>query len=532
MQTQVTVPWQANYDFGIGVDLSTGSPMGRAVVGETSGVTASEGAKTAFQISRITSTSDLETALGISVEASGGCGCFSASARMDYAKSTKVQSGSLFMLITARVELENLSIDDPSLSPAALALAGTPDAFATRFGNMFVRGIARGGLFIATLRFDTASSEESEAISAELSGSYGAFSADAKMHMESVQKQFHSELFISVYHEGGPVDLTMDDIQDGNQLYVMLQHWLESFQTDPAKNSVPYTVTLAPIAIANGPIPPNAAEIQHAQDVLVVCARKRSDILDGLNLMDYVAQHASRYEFVAPTTPADLAAASDGYQADLDVVGAAASYAINNVALAATPADFAAKSGLTFPRGLPPVPFPTLQLGGSDTLAKKGEMMAAADPLLCRLRDQQPEGEGRRGFFLGLAVAEHQTADGPGKAAVHDGLPAAEQQGFSLAVAFSLARNRAADAADRGAAVVAADPAVEKVADANSNVFYCLGFQVGTGIYGDPALGAIGNTATGPGGFAVRDALGSPDAVRGFNDAVRFHLGPPLRPRR
>ena len=131
----------------------------------------SQGAKAGFQISRINSTSDLETALGISVEASGGCGCFSASARMDYAKNSKVQNSSLFMAITSRVELENLSIDDPALCrPGA---RGRPDAFSSRFGNMFVRGIGRGGLFVAVLRFDTSSSEESESLSASLSGSYG-----------------------------------------------------------------------------------------------------------------------------------------------------------------------------------------------------------------------------------------------------------------------------------------------------------------------------------------------------------------------
>jgi hypothetical protein len=76
------------------------------------------------------------------------------------------------------------------------------------------------------------------------------------------------------------------------------------------------------------------------------------------------------------------------------------------------------------------------------------------------------------------------------------------------------------------------DPEVAKVARVSPNIFYCLGFQVATGIYGDPSLGASGNTATGPGAFKIRDDLADTDAVRGFNDAVKFHLGPPLRPRK
>jgi hypothetical protein len=450
---------------------------------------------------------------------------------MDYAKNSKVQSTSLFMAITSRVELENLSIDDPALSPAALELTGRPDAFSSRFGNMFVRGIGRGGLFVAVLRFDTSSSEESESLSASLSGSYGPFSAEAEMNISNALKNTRSEVFINVYHEGGPVNLSMDNIEDGNQLYVMLQKWLQAFHDDPAKNSVPYTVTLAPIAIANGPIPPNAADIQHAQDVLVLCAKQRSQILDGLNLMDYIAQNPSRYDFPPPTTRAEVVKALNGYQSDLALVAAAASAAINDVSAAAAPAEFATRTGKTYPAGLPPVPMPTMQKGMRDTLEAKGVILTAQNPLASTLRDQQPEGDMRRGFLIGMAVAEGQTLPGPGKDRIRGELPEEQRGGFDISVTFSLMRNRAIEQAEHGAAVVAADPQVAAVGRANSSVFYNLGFDVGTGIYGDPALGAAGNTATGPGAFAIRDALGHVDAIRGFNDAVRFHLGPPLRPR-
>lgn len=530
-QTQVKVPYLENYDFGVGADFATGSPMGKVVTGEVSGVTAAQGAKTQYTISRIHSTSELERALGISVEASGGCGCFSASARMDYAKTAKIQSSSLFMAITATVVLENLSIDDPTLSPAALEIAGRPDVFGGRYGNMFVRGIGRGGLFVAVMQVDTSDSEEAESISASLSGSYGLFSAEAEMSFSEVQKKHRAETRISVYHEGGPIDLSMDDITDAPQLYTMLQQWLTSFETDPAKYSVPYSVTLAPIAIANGPIPPNAADIQHAQDVLVLCAKQRSQILDGLNNMDYIAQHPGNYDYIPPTTPADIVKAFVGYQHDLDVVAETASYAIDHVIDAMGPADFAVKSGKVYPQGVPPTPMPTVQKGATDALAAYGEVLVNQDPLAGLLRDQQPEGATRRGFYIGMAKADGHTELGPGKDAFGARLPAAEQPGFRRGVEFIVARNKNAGLAGRGAAVAKADPAVLAVARANPNIHYCLGFDIATGIYGDPALGAQGNTAAGPGAFRIRDAL-SADGQRGFMDGVAFHLGPPLRPRR
>ena len=48
--------------------------MGKVVEGDVSGVTDAIGATTSYDISRINTTSELETALGIDVEASGGGG--------------------------------------------------------------------------------------------------------------------------------------------------------------------------------------------------------------------------------------------------------------------------------------------------------------------------------------------------------------------------------------------------------------------------------------------------------------------------
>jgi hypothetical protein len=529
---QVEVPYKKGYDFGVGADLASGSPMGKVVDAPASGVESALGATTKFEITRIHSTAELETKLGISVEASYGSGAFGGvSARFDYAKSSKIQSSSLFMAITAHVELAFNSIDQPALTAEAAQLVGRPDVFASRYGNMFVRGVGRGGLFVGVIQIDTSSSEDSESISAELEGSYGLFSASAKTKFEELQKKYRSEIRISVYHEGGPIDLSMQDLTDPGQLYEMLQRWLKSFQDHPEQNAKPYYVTLAPIAIANGPVPPNAADIQHAQDILVVCAKERSSILDGLNLMDYIIQNPSRYEFVAPTTPGDIVKAFVGYQADFDLVAAAASQAMNDATKAVMPAEFARQIGKPYPQGVPPTPMPALEKGMLDILAIKGAALASADPLAAALRNREPEGASRRGFDIGMAIAEGHTLPGPGKQKIHDTLRPDEQGGFSTAVAFSLERNRNAELAAKGAAIAGANPSVAAARCANPSVFYWLGFDVATGIFGDPAQGALGNTLTGPGSMAIRDAL-SVDGRMGFNASVKLHLGPPPLPRR
>lgn len=157
-------------------------------------------------------------------------------------------------------------------------------------------------------------------------------------------------------------------------------------------------------------------------------------------------------------------------------------------------------------------------------LAPRGAEVAAEDPLAGELRDQQPDNATRLGFDIGMAAAEGQTLPGPGKQKIHDSLYPAEQTGFATAVLFSLDRNRNLNLARIGAQIADSDSAVARVRNSERNVFYKLGFDIATGIFGDPARGAQGNTATGPGSLGIRDAL-SPAGQRGFNAAVSFHLG-------
>ena len=74
-----------------------------------------------------------------------------------------------------------------------------------------------------------------------------------------------------------------------------------------------------------------------------------------------------------------------------------------------------------------------------------------------------------------------------------------------------------------GAKIAQIDPAVAQARSAETGAFYQLGFDIATGLFGDPALGAKGNTATGPGSGRIRDSL-SAAGQRGFDASVKFHL--------
>ena len=163
--------------------------------------------------------------------------------------------------------------------------------------------------------------------------------------------------------------------------------------------------------------------------------------------------------------------------------------------------------------------------------ATKGRAIADANYLVAAIRASEPDGAQRTGFDIGMGVWQGHTADGPGKQAFAKSLTPAEQAGFADAATFSLQWNNNAEFAARGAAIAMRDPAVAAHrAKARgtppagiSAALYWLGFDIATGIFGDPKLGAQGNTVIGTGSERIRATLGR-DGQSGFNDSLAFNV--------
>jgi len=352
------------YDFGIGIDFASAAPMNRVVEGQVAPPEGTGGADVTFEVRRIQSTSDLEQTLNIHVDASYGSPSFCGiEAKFDFVKSSRVQTSSLFMTISAHVQLAFLQIKEPVITHDAAALADRPDIFAQRYGNYFVRGVSRGGLFVGVLRVETADSKSSDDISAELQGSYGLFHADAKTKFQETLTRHNAKVFCMMYHEGGPTDLKITDPTDPIQLLSAANDFLTSFATKPAEVAVPYRVTAAPVVIANGPLPSNAAELEHAQDVLLFCAKKRSDLLDQLNLLEHIIETPSKFDFSNGASIDAIRKAANDVEFDLDTIAACAGAAINHPGSAAMPAEFAKQRQQAFPIAVMPTLLPVAKQG-------------------------------------------------------------------------------------------------------------------------------------------------------------------------
>ncbi len=332
------------YDIGIGVASATGSPMALGAVGAVTPPQIGTGGSGSFTFRRLESTSDLETELGIGADVSAGVGLFSGSASFDFSKQCKIQSSSLAVMVSARETFAFQQMDSPELSPAAAALvaAGKQAQFAGQFGEYFCRGIGTGGRFTGVLRIDTNSAQSKSTVDLALSGSYGlTVSADVKLHISETLKTASARIEGFYIFDGGEVRTRLtsnDPLELVNQLFQAMDEWTATVRQSPKA----YTVTLAPYAIALGPPPPNIADFEHQRDVLIRCAKLRSQTLDKVNLIDYILDpdHMAEFAIVPPPDGPDLPALQAALAGDLDVIAEAASFAMDNAKTACDPETF------------------------------------------------------------------------------------------------------------------------------------------------------------------------------------------------
>jgi hypothetical protein len=367
---ELIVPHRAGLDYGVGVDAASLAVKSKVVNPITQTVPDAQGvAHQFFDVSRVTSTRELETKLSINVNASYGAPFAGVSARFDFSQDAKVQTSSLFLSLTCTIRLTGVSIEAPQITADAATVVERPDVFTERYGNMFCHSCDRGGLFVGLLQVDTHSDEESEKISASLKGSYGLFSADASVNFSSIEHNYNASVYCSMYSEGGP-EFNTQHPDDPAALLDYANQWFKAMHDDPETNAVPYNWTLAPITIASGPLPPNEAEVAHAQDILAFCARERVVCLDQLNLLTHTVDNPSRFNWDGSVPRDTVRAAAAAAQSDLDVLAGCASAAMNHPSAAKMPVDWAPEHATTYPKLIMPDPMPARAAGQDATPPK------------------------------------------------------------------------------------------------------------------------------------------------------------------
>jgi hypothetical protein len=202
---------------------------------------------------------------------------------------------------------------------------GDQETFAERYGNAFIRGINSGGQFYGFVRIDCHSEETRQDISASVSGSGSLFKVEVQTDLNKRETNKELSVDVLIHYEGGKVEASPTKPEELPAAY---HEWIHSVDDTPK----PYHMTVAGYEIAAGPLPPNPADLAHQHDILTRCARLRATTTDSLNLLDYILdpKHTSEFKFSPGLDLDGVKKIRTNIVTDLDIIDAAASYALNN----------------------------------------------------------------------------------------------------------------------------------------------------------------------------------------------------------
>ncbi len=184
-RTRSSSPHSEDMISGIGVNYASGGLKNKAVTGEVSTVEVG-GGDIWLPDHRVTSSSQIEKALEISVEADYGISAFAGVSAGSTLRKVRRQSSSLVMMVSATVKRpsgRSTSRIDRSLpSPTRPTRRCSSSAMATCSCAASIAASCSSSASGST----TGSEQTSTDIAAELSGSYGLFSAEAEVKFREV----------------------------------------------------------------------------------------------------------------------------------------------------------------------------------------------------------------------------------------------------------------------------------------------------------------------------------------------------------
>ncbi len=478
----------------------------------------------------VTTQESLMESLGVSVSADARYGLFSGGAKLDFAQSHAVNSYSSF--IAGRCEVHNATRHGHGFhltqEAETLVTNGNQKAFKTAFGDMFVRSLKTGGEFYIVARITSASEEHQSKMAASLHAEYNGLAASGsfKASFDTAMKETQSRCEVTVFmsQAGGIGSQASFTGPDATRILERLSTFPQSVLDHP----VGYEAELATYDTI--PIPVLSPEENEDRNIVLAdCLAHKLNYLKALSDLQFLlGPNAGTFFGDLPPT-AELANMEKQYRTALNGLMA---HAIK-----------VAKGQMSPPQlfepnpAPPPLNFKKKPVNTDEKLdfADKGVAVAKLDSMVGTFRELQPIGPRRLGFDIGIGVTGGDTLWGPGKQRVLDSLGFDEQIGFKIAAAFCLGRNNNAVLAATGADIAAADPEVAAVRAREKSGLYWLGFDVATGIMGDPTRGALGHTAMGPGAERIRSTssqgehvlLPTDEVTKGFNASVAFHLARP-----
>lgn len=346
------IPFTDGMELGLGFDDLTGAVRSLAAIEFDAPGAATEdlGMTGYYDTSLVRTAEELYESLGVSVAAEGRYGLFSASAKVDFAESSKFSSTATFLVARAKVDKAFTRARNPRPVPDAQQLVrdGRMDDFRNRYGDHFIGGVKSGGEFVAVLSITSEKLEEEQqlavSLKAGMDGLVASGSVSASVESKVKELREKSEIRVSIYQRGGAgaqisYTATVEEVLER----------LRTFAGAIEQNPSAFEVQIASYDGLAFPDQPSWFDLAHAQEVLDDCMRMRLELRTLRNDLDAVLTTPELFD-----SPPDRAVLSGWHQQVTEQLNALSAHT-SKVVRSVSSAEFfslALPEGMVIPRRL------------------------------------------------------------------------------------------------------------------------------------------------------------------------------------
>jgi hypothetical protein len=298
------LPYTMLHDYLCGVDRLKGTVMGFPFeAAAPAAIQGAAGAETTVSFNKVESYENLATALSVDAKAKARYGLFSADAELDFERSMSMNSYSLYVYASAKVERAFTQVADPKYKSDAAALvkqAGGAKAFRTAYGDWFVRGIATGGEILSLIEIRTKDQQDRESIDANMKGAYGGmFSAEVDVKKTFSEAIGNASTQIFQHQVGG----TPRHIKDAGEVFDAIKAFVDELAAPDCNTARAHQVGCVPYETVPIPGAPSWLDVEQAEQSLDVLADLRIGHVRVLADIQYVLTNQDEFTWDSGAEP-------------------------------------------------------------------------------------------------------------------------------------------------------------------------------------------------------------------------------------
>jgi hypothetical protein len=286
-----------NEEIGMGFNSRSGLAIGTALdVGEVTENKVAPGQQVAAEVFMVNTQEELMEKMGMSFEAQGRYGAFSASLKASFSESTSFNSTSSFLIARCIVHNSFVRGHDFRVKPYAekYLTSNRLDEFRLAYGDSFVRGIQTGGEFYCVIRITSLDTKVQSNLSAkahaEFTGLAAGLEFQAEFNKANSSSMSRSEYTASMYQRGGK--------GEQSEPVLTIQEALKRYKEFPKftqQNPVGFETEIANYNTIPLPLP-TPEEQENFELALRDAREKKLEYLQKKNDLEFAKSHSEFFE--------------------------------------------------------------------------------------------------------------------------------------------------------------------------------------------------------------------------------------------